>query len=295
MSGLKDAARLLGYFIATAVVGALIAPGLFWAAHAAAAHGIFPPLAKYDFESFFHRALLIAAIAFLWPLLRSLRIRTRDDLGLERNRSWLGDVVAGFCLAAIPLLFTATGLITSHAYYLKPGGASKGLGTVVVAALIVPLIEEALFRGVFFAVLARLGERTGALLTSALFSILHFLKAPAGTSADPTWYSGFISIAHAFDGFRNRTMVLASFCTLFLIGCVLVHARIRTKSLWLPIGLHSGWILVAGVFGKFAKQRGVAEPWIGSNLLIGLVPLLTVAATWLLMIAWFRYARTRAA
>ena len=295
MSGLKDAARLLGYFIATAVVGALIAPWLFRGAHALAAHGILPFLARFDFESYFHRALLIAAVAFLWPLLFSLRIRGRNDLGLEPNRSWLRDVVFGFSLAAVPLLFAATGLLASRGYYLKPGGASKGLGTVVIAALVVPLIEETLFRGVFFAVLARLGDRTAVLLTSALFSILHFLKAPAGTSADPTWYSGFISIVHAFDGFRDPIMLIASFCTLFLIGCVLAHARIRTRSLWLPIGLHSGWILVAGVFGKFAKQKVVALPWIGGNLLVGVVPLLTVAATWALMIVLFRYVRPRAA
>jgi membrane protease YdiL (CAAX protease family) len=293
MSRLKDAARLLGYFIATAVAGGLLAPWLFWSAQALAAHGVLPWLATYDFETFFHRALLIAAVAFLWPLMRAVRIRRRSDLGLRPNRTASRDIAAGIGLAAIPLICAALALLACTIYSIKSRRAWNGISTVVLASLVVPLIEETLFRGAFFAVLARLGERTGAVLTSALFAILHFLKAPPGTSAGPTWYSGFTSIGHAFEQFSQPTMLLASFCTLFLIGCVLIHARIATKSLWLPIGLHAGWILVAGVFGKLARRQTTALPWIGNNLLIGVVPLLTIAATWLLMIIWFRYARAR--
>jgi len=62
---LKDAARLLGYFAATIFFGALAAPILFWAAQWLAARGVFPGLAQFDFESFFHRALLLGAILFL--------------------------------------------------------------------------------------------------------------------------------------------------------------------------------------------------------------------------------------
>lgn len=292
---LKDAARLLGYFIATAVAGALLAPWLFWSAHALASRGVLPWLAKFDFESFFHRALLIAAVAFIWPLLRATRIRARADLGLQPNARWGRDLAAGFGLAAVPLLFAAAGLLASAVYENKSRHAWNGVATVVIASLIVPLIEESLFRGVFFGILARVGERTGAVLTSALFAIVHFLKAPSGTSATPSWYSGFVSIAHAFEQFQQPMMLLAGFCTLFLIGCSLAHARIATKSLWLPIGLHAGWILVAGLFGKFARRQAIALPWIGNNLLVGLVPLITVAATWALMILWFRYARARSA
>jgi len=60
---LKDAARLLGYFAATILLGALLAPPLFWAGQWLAGHSVFPALAKFDFETFFHRALLLAAVA----------------------------------------------------------------------------------------------------------------------------------------------------------------------------------------------------------------------------------------
>ena len=80
---MKDAARLAAYFIAIIVGGALLAPILFWSAQALAAHGVFPFLAKYDFDAFFHRAILIAGVLFLWPLLRVSNVRGLADLGLK--------------------------------------------------------------------------------------------------------------------------------------------------------------------------------------------------------------------
>lgn len=89
-------------------------------------------------------------------------------------------------------------------------------------------------------------------------------------------------------------MMLALFATLFLIGWILADARLRTRSLFLPIGLHSGWIFVAGVVGKLTRRETVILPWLGTNLLIGLIPLGLGLITWALMIVWLRYAnRTR--
>src|SRR5438552_11584690 len=76
LAALKDAARLLVYLLATVLVGALLAPCLFWAAQFLVAHGFLTFFARYDFETFFHRALLVAAAILLWPLIRSLEVRS---------------------------------------------------------------------------------------------------------------------------------------------------------------------------------------------------------------------------
>src|SRR5438874_11631849 len=65
LPALKHAARLAAYFATTILFGALIAPLFFWAGQWMAAHGFFPFLATIDFETFFHRAILIAAAALL--------------------------------------------------------------------------------------------------------------------------------------------------------------------------------------------------------------------------------------
>ena len=68
-----------------------------------------------------------------------------------------------------------------------------------------------------------------------------------------TWTSGFQSIGDAFAGFGDPMMVLAAFATLFLIGCILADARVLTRSFWLPIGLHAGWIFASGTFNWLAR------------------------------------------
>src|SRR5436309_13123116 len=51
LAALKDAARLLVYLLATVLVGALLAPCLFWVAQSLVAHGLLTFLVQYDFET----------------------------------------------------------------------------------------------------------------------------------------------------------------------------------------------------------------------------------------------------
>jgi uncharacterized protein len=291
---LKDAARLLGYFAATILFGAVAAPFLFWAARWLAAHGIFPGLAAFEFESIFHRTLLLGALLFLWPFLRWLRIKGLRDLGLAPNRRWTRDVAIGFLISALPVLCCGVVLVALGNYTMRTDVAWKALAAVTLTALVVPFIEETLFRGLFLGVLLR-GQKPllAALLSAGIFSIVHFLKAPDHTTILVGWTSGFASLAHSFDQFTQPMLVLAGFTTLFLIGVILAHARLRTKSLWLPIGLHAGWIFASAAFGKVAHREIVALPWLGKNLLIGIVPLCVCLVSWGLLGAWLRYAGTR--
>jgi membrane protease YdiL (CAAX protease family) len=288
LAALKDAARLLVYFVATVLIGALIAPPLFWLAQFFGAHG-FPFLTKFDFETFFHRALLIAAVVLLWPLLRSLQIGSLRDLELQPNRSRFRNLVAGALMSAIPLLCCGAILLSLHLSFIRiasPGAFAKVIG----ASIVVPIIEEAFFRGLVLGVLLRSGRvYLSMFVTSALYSIVHFLKAPEGTSTIVTWSSGFNSIAHSFAQFTNPILVAAGFTTLFLIGWILADARLQTRSLSLPIGLHGGWILANGLFNKIAHREIVALPWLGGNLLVGIVPLAVAGLTWIIMRGWLRY------
>jgi membrane protease YdiL (CAAX protease family) len=99
------------------------------------------------------------------------------------------------------------------------------------------------------------------------------------------------SIAHSFEQFGDATMLVSAFATLFLIGWILADARLLTRSLWLPIGLHAGWIFGSGTFSRVARQEMLALPWLGKNLLVGIVPLGVACLTWVLMRTWLKYDR----
>jgi uncharacterized protein len=294
---LKDAARLLLYLAGVVLLGVLMAPPLFWLGQSLIAHGILPSLARFDFESYFHRALLIAALILLWPLLRTLRIGSWRDLALEKNPRAGADLAIGFAIAAIPLLCCGAVIIALHIYSLRHGFLWQKMPTVLVAASIVPVLEELLFRGFILGVLLRSFSRLGALLlTSGLFSIVHFLKAPDQTTPNDAvrWFSGFDSIAHSFGQFADPMLLAAGFLTLFALGCILADARLQTSSLWLPIGLHAGWIFANGTFSKAAHRETLALPWLGKDLLVGIVPLILALASWALMRLWVKHADARA-
>jgi len=289
---LKDAAKLAVYFIAVVITGALLAPFLFWEAQALAAHGVFSFLAKYDFETFFHRAILIAAALLLWPLLRISHVHGMADLGLEPNPRWGRDFSAGAVFSVIPLLCCGALLIACHVYLIRHTFAWWRFGKLFVASITVPFIEEAFFRGVVLGVLLRTGRKYLAILmVSALFAAVHFLKAPERTSAVVTWSSGFNSIAHSLGRIGDPMMVILAFATLFLIGCILADARVLTRSLWLSIGLHAGWIFGSGTFSLLARRQALALPWLGKNLLVGIIPLGIATFTWIIMRGWLKYDR----
>jgi membrane protease YdiL (CAAX protease family) len=292
ISHLKDAGRLLGYFAATIILGALIAPPIFWAGQRLALHGVFPALSHFDFEAYFHRAIVLAALVLLFPTIRFMQIRSAKDLGLSPNPHRLPDCGRGFLLAAIPFLCFGGLLLALGTYHLRASISWAALGQIVLTAIVVPLIEEPLFRGFFLGVLLRsCRPAIATVVSAAIFSIVHFLKAPNETTMSAQWYSGFVSLSHSLSQFSDPTMLVAGFTTLFLIGCILADARIRTRSLWLPIGLHSGWILASGVFNKIAQRETLALPWLGTNLLIGLAPLCIGLVTWGILVIWFKHAR----
>jgi membrane protease YdiL (CAAX protease family) len=290
---MKDAARLAAYFIAIVLGGALLAPVLFWSVQMLAAHGVFPFLAQYDFDTFFHRAILVAAALLLWPLLRVSNLRNLADLGLVPNPHWGRDAGRGVLLSVIPLLFCGALLIALHVYSIRHVFVWPRFGKVVLAAISVPFIEETFFRGIVLGILLRTGRKLLSVVTvSALFAAVHFLKGSQSEHAVVTWTSGFQSIQDAFAGFGDPMMLLAAFATLFLIGCILADARVLTRSLWLPIGLHAGWIFASGIFAWLARPQMIALPWLGKNLLVGIIPLGLAAVTWIVMRLWLKHDRS---
>jgi len=78
---------------------------------------------------------------------------------------------------------------------------------------------------------------------------------------------------------------------LFFIGCILADARVLTHSLWLSIGLHAGWIFGSGTFSLLARRQALALPWLGKNLLVGIIPLGVATFTGIIMRTWLKHDR----
>jgi len=284
LPSLKALGQILLYLAASVLIGALLAPPLYWLAHALAgglhSQALDGFLQRTDFERFFHRSMTIAALALLWPLLRALKIEDMGpSLGLVRDSLGWKRLLAGLLLSLVPLLLLAGLLLATGIYRLHSTVDYHKLAAVPLTAVVVSLVEEFLFRGVLQGVVRKTAVDWFAILSvGVLFAAVHFLSPQAAEPAAIHWWSGLALLPDTLAQFRQPALLLGGFTTLLLVGLILGYARCRTRSLWLPVGLHGGWVL-----GKMSLMDGLrhsaAWPWVGPDILTGLGPLLTLLAT----------------
>ncbi len=101
--------------------------------------------------------------------------------------------------------------------------------------------------------------------------------------------TGFWLLGRIFAKFRDPRFIVAEFATLFLIGWILGYTRLKTRSLWLAIGLHAGWIFAYESFRTMtAKVMTGTQPWIGDDLKSGLLAIWIVTLTGVLTWMWLK-------
>lgn len=302
--------KILLYLVATIVLGALLAPVLFHAGQYIVREAWFAegpaPLAylhgaleRSPFSRYFNRAIMIVALLGLIPLIRSLRFRGWEDLQLQKNPCALMDAAAGSLLAAGFLLLMGASFLYMGFFVPEDEAEWDIIPKLLATAVTVSLIEEVFFRGAMLGVcLRRLNVLFSVIVTSAIYSLVHFLKPPRQRlSVDEVhWLSGFDLVGLAFGRFLDLQTVAAEFLTLLVLGLVLAVMRLRTRSLWLPIGLHAGWVFGYQLFNKNTDDSPTIEqwaPWVGEDLKIGLIPLIIITITGALASLWIDLSRTR--
>lgn len=293
---LKDLAKIIGYLAAVIVLGALLAPPLYWAGQWLAAHGL-PVLAEFQFQKYFNRAELLAALLLLWPTIRWLRVGSWRDLGIQPDPRWRQHLLGGFVIAGIAVALMAAAYVHFGIYRIRDVIAWHKILLIALSAVTVAFLEEALFRGAIFGLLRRsLRPRVALFGVTALFAIVHFLKPDDRVEiATVGWASGFALVPHSFHQFAEPMTLLAGFTTLFALGWLCGDAALRTRALWLSIGLHAGIVFVKmsfSVMAKFAikpKYRDDYLPWVGERFENGLMPVGVLLLAWLAVVLWLRY------
>ncbi len=294
-------AKILLYLLCVLVVAVFVSPLAYWLVQWLAGQGVLTGLAGHPFHRYFSRTVQVAAFVFLIPLLFWLGIRSTREFGLEPNRHRLRDLVAGLIIAVIPVVILAGFYLGFDVYRVKKDLAASGLLRIVLTAGFVAMVEEFLFRGVILGLTVKaIGRTGGLLLVSAVFAGVHFLKSAKEPLPVVHWYSGFQELQAVFGGFPGLALFLYGYLSLFVAGLILGSAALRTRSLFLPIGLHAGWILTQQGLQWLAKFRGkpVEEylPWVGPNLVsgavpTGLAPLLALVLTGVAVLFYLRHER----
>ena len=261
------------YLIAVFVGGALIAPWLHALASWGAGH--FPALeglAYQPFHRYVNRCFMIIAIVGLWPLSRLARLSIADT-GWKIDARWRRRVttglLAGFVTLAIPAVFC---VITGSRAFQTPSDAGlllKHFGNAIGAAVLVSLLEEAVFRGVVFGMLKKHTSMVFAVgFTSGIYALVHFFERTRH-EGDVLWSSGLALLPRMARGFADWQMIVPGFFSLTLAGIILALAVRVTGNLYFSVGLHAGWIFWLKSFKFFTREGENSHAWLlGSAKLI---------------------------
>jgi membrane protease YdiL (CAAX protease family) len=287
---LIPALKILVYLIGTVVIGAALAPWLFWAGQYASHFQQLGFLGNTDFQRYFDRSILISAFLLLLPILQWIGMGRLKSLGLRKNPRRIRHLLGGFAISAGTVSALGALLLGFDVLELKDPLPWDQLPPILLTAISVAVIEETLFRGAILGLVRQtLTTCPAAVFVSGLFSIVHFLNPGRDLIATVRWYSGFELLPHVFWRFSDPLLVLGGFIAIGILGLLLAHATIRTSSLWLGIGIHSGLVFSKMGLNKLTKRVQDVTPWFGSDITVGLGSILILLVLWSLI--WLLYLR----
>jgi membrane protease YdiL (CAAX protease family) len=296
MNALKIHHRLLIFLLLALALTCVVSPWMALGADWTAAR--WPTLLeeRVPFARVFNRAFMIAGIT-LFIVGRRYLIPTelKSLLAIKASNAWQS-FLAGCALALASMALLLAVMTVADVYTpffrLSLARSLSRIAGAVAAGVFVAFTEEIFFRGLLFRGLLLQGHPLRAYVFANLFySALHFVKPGEDYFLDRLdFLAGFRHLLTTFQPFLEPAMFLPGLTGLFLIGVVLSYALARTGNLYLPIGLHAGWIIAlktVRVFGDYSREDlnwlfGATDPKIVSGVAtwIGIV-LVGLAITWL--------------
>jgi len=175
----------------------------------------------------------VAVTGSVYIMRRWLDKRSFESLGAKINRQTLVDILTGIgvtfvMMASIFTVLLGLGWLTfaGFAWQFDPlNTVLSSVATFVVVFIFVGWNEELFSRGYQLQTIASgLNLFWGSVLSASVFAVIHF---------------------------RNPHSTWVSTAGIFFAGILFAYAYLRTKQLWLPIGLHIGWNFFEGVVFGF--------------------------------------------
>jgi uncharacterized protein len=269
-------AKLAAVLVGIVLLACVMSPPLYWIGSWLAGIGLLPIVEGFPFHRYFSRSVQISAFLLLWPAFRWIGIRRLSQLGLRKNSRRLRDLGLGAGFALVPVVVLGACYLHFGVWDSRSEWEASGFLRIAGTAAAVSVLEEFLFRGVFLGLaLMAMGPVAGAMLSAAVFAGIHFVRTARMPDSGPvTWSSGFEQLPLAFSSAPPWPLLGWGMASLFLAGIVLAFAALRTRSLFLAIGIHAGWIFGQQGINLVARFQSGNDllPWVGPNVVSGAVP-----------------------
>jgi membrane protease YdiL (CAAX protease family) len=235
--------------------------------------------------------LTLLAIVALPLLLRSLRIRSANDLGLKPGLRHFGEAAQGAAWGLISFLLLSALLLASNIRVFDSDNSARwvaDLKSLVLSAAAMAFFAELIFRGAFFTAFRRTQSFWTAALCSGVFhAVFYFLEKPKSPRR-LEWNYGFEALGQMLGPFTDPQMLVPALLNLILFSVLLALARERTGALHFSIGLHASAILCFKSYGLLTNPVSKEDSafWGSDKLIDGW------AATIMLLLVFLFIERT---
>lgn len=237
-------------FTVPLILGAAIAPYVFnGLRELGEITDAIPKITDGKFERVANRCVMLVTLCILVPILRMTGLASQVKQGLKTSASRFKELRTSLiigCLSMIVIYGVGTWL---GAYYI--GTKYHGIGPFIlkfleylIGTIFIGLFEEVFFRGFIFGALrSRLGFLKALIISSILFSGIHFLRPDYPVDIEhASWNTGFAILPYMFEKFVwPRDLLFAA--SLFVMGLALATFYEKRGNLYFIAGLHGGWVL----------------------------------------------------
>jgi membrane protease YdiL (CAAX protease family) len=182
---------------------------------------------------------ILVELIISWLLLWLFDKTNLLSLGIRPTKVRIYNFLLGFFVASFfcIIYYFVTASLADNNFILNKEFTVKQFFKSSSWTLNSVLFEELIFRGaLLYIAIKKLGIRTACIISAIAFGIYH-------------WFS--------FGAFGNPIQMIIIFFMTGIWGLMFAFAFAKTKSLYLPIGLHFGWNLIKIVFfseGPLGRQ-----------------------------------------
>ena len=201
---------------------------------------------SYPFDRVLTRSVLLVLLILLIPLWKMVSKETSGLIfGDFSFRQFSQSFLIGLFILAIPvvvllLLEVRLVVLDLQISFLSILGI---LLVGIVLACLIGLFEEILFRGFLYGSLKkRVGGLIAALVSSALYSSVHFLKPTGELELPVNWLAGFIYLEQSIGNMILLHQDWDARLSLMILGCFFCLVRERFN-LFCCIGLHAAFVV----------------------------------------------------
>lgn len=255
-----------------------------------------------ELPSFFGGAVLLVAAVLFFPWMEWIYTRSKTrgpsvgrwflelpesetpapEPDASRHFGGLRGACRGFAMVAGLVLVMSLVLVPSRDFVFRM--PAEGLWRLCLrsfsGALLLALVMELFFRGIALGIFIRAMKPVAAVGMSAVFfACLLALNPPPGLNvADPDASgTGFELLGRILTNDAVGRNFVGTLISLLALGGVLGYARWRSAALWLPIGLHAGWVFGTHLSGRLivSTSGGRSFP-IGTPLQESIIPLIAI-------------------